>query len=117
MRRLILLPVVIALLSLIAIPAFGEISETTDPVGFRTVLCLANSDTFVSIPFIRPAEYVGAITSAAGNTITVSGSPWTTNQFVYAVSASNFRADVVVNGAINASDVGLVKSKSGTALP
>ena len=34
-----------------------------------------------------------------------------------AVSASNFRADVVVNGAITASDVGLVKSKSGTGLP
>jgi hypothetical protein len=33
------------------------------------------------------------------------------------VSASNFREDVTVNGAINSSDVALVQSKSGTALP
>src|SRR2546430_2155861 len=80
MRRLILLPLVIALPSLISLPAFGE---TADPVGFTTVSCLGNSDTFVSIPFTRPAEYVGAIASAAGDTITVSGSPWASNQFVY----------------------------------
>ena len=34
-----------------------------------------------------------------------------------AVSASNFREDVVVNGSINSSDVSTVKLKSGTALP
>jgi hypothetical protein len=33
------------------------------------------------------------------------------------VTGSNFREDVAVDGNINASDVGLVKSKSGTALP
>ena len=33
------------------------------------------------------------------------------------VDATNFRSDVTVNGSINASDVSLVKSKSGTALP
>ena len=31
--------------------------------------------------------------------------------------AANFRTDVNVNGSINASDIGLVKSRSGTALP
>jgi hypothetical protein len=31
--------------------------------------------------------------------------------------ATNFRADVTVNGSIGASDIGLVKSQSGTALP
>ena len=34
-----------------------------------------------------------------------------------AVTASNFREDVVVNGTINGSDVSAVKLKSGTALP
>jgi hypothetical protein len=29
----------------------------------------------------------------------------------------NFREDVTVNGSINSSDIGLVQSKSGTALP
>jgi uncharacterized protein (TIGR02597 family) len=84
MRRLILLPLVIALPSLVCLPAFSQTSVPTDPVGFTKVSCLANSDTFVSIPFTRPAEYVGAIASAAGSTITVSGNPWTGNQFVYA---------------------------------
>lgn len=57
----------------------------TDPVGFTTASCLSNSDTLVSIPFTRPQTFVGSITSIAGSTLTVSGSPgWTTNQFVYA---------------------------------
>ena len=58
-------------------------SVVTDPVGFTTVSCLGNSDTFVSIPFTRPSEYVGAIASVAGSTITVSGTPFVANQFVY----------------------------------
>jgi hypothetical protein len=33
------------------------------------------------------------------------------------VTASNFRSDVNVNGSINAADISLVKSRSGTALP
>jgi len=33
------------------------------------------------------------------------------------VTASNFRADVNANGSINSSDIGLVKARSGTALP
>jgi hypothetical protein len=34
-----------------------------------------------------------------------------------AVDASNFRADVTVTNSIDASDVGTMKSKAGTALP
>src|SRR5205085_14783 len=44
---------------------------------------LANSDTLINPPFTRPSEYIGAIATASGNTITVSGTPWTANQFVY----------------------------------
>ncbi len=68
---------------------------TTDPVGFVTpfttmpnqINMLANSDTLVSVPFTRIPAFTGAISSVAGNVITVSGSPgWTTSpqQFVYA---------------------------------
>jgi uncharacterized protein (TIGR02597 family) len=56
---------------------------TTDPVGFTTTSLPAASDTFLSIPFTRPPEFIGAISSASGSTITVSGSPWTASQFVY----------------------------------
>jgi uncharacterized protein (TIGR02597 family) len=51
----------------------------------KTASLLANSDTCVSIPFTRPPEFIGAIQSISGSTITVSGTPgWVGNQFVYA---------------------------------
>ena len=64
--------------------ADAQTTVATDPVGFTTVQCLANSDTFISVPFTRPAEFVGAVQSVSGSTFTVQGSPWTANQFVYA---------------------------------
>jgi len=33
------------------------------------------------------------------------------------VTSANFRTDVTANGAINSSDIGLMKSLSGTSLP
>lgn len=66
--------------------AFGQVA--TDPVGFVQPFATspnmpANSDTVVSVPFTRPPEFIGATTGATANTLTVSGTPWTTNQFVY----------------------------------
>ncbi len=56
----------------------------TDPYGFTTTQLLANSDTLISAPFTRTPAFIGAISSFAGNVITVSGAPgWTGNQFVY----------------------------------
>jgi uncharacterized protein (TIGR02597 family) len=76
-------------LSLVALLAFASFasaqSVTTDPVGFTTAACAANSDTLITTPFIRPPEFTGAIASVSGNVITLSGSPgWSANQFVYA---------------------------------
>ncbi len=48
---------------------------------------LANSDTQVSNSFIRPPEFVGATSAATSNTLTVSGSPFTANQFIYAAGS------------------------------
>ncbi len=66
----------------------AQTSVTTDPVGFTTTSCLANSDTYVSIPFTRPPEFNGtiqAVSSNPANTLTVNGTPgWGQNQFVYA---------------------------------
>lgn len=59
-------------------------SVTTDPVGFTTKACLANSDTILSPPFTRIPQFVGAIQSVSGSVITVSGTPFTASQFVYA---------------------------------
>ena len=41
----------------------------------------------------------------------------TKGQAVQSLSNENFREDVNASGSINGSDVSLVKSKSGTALP
>ncbi len=60
-------------------------TATTEPVGYNTISLLANSDTYVSVPFYRPAAFVGQAASVAGNVVTVSGTPgWTANQFVRA---------------------------------
>src|SRR5438105_12332621 len=72
---------------------FGQSPVMTDPVGFTTTSLLGNSDSYVSIPFTRPPEFVAGISSAAtsGTTgiITVAGNPWTPNQFVYGGTQHN----------------------------
>ena len=61
------------------------LTVVTDPAGFYTLALSSNSDTIVSLPFYRPAVFVGQIVSVANNVITVTGTPnWTPNQFVYA---------------------------------
>ena len=66
----------------------AQTSLTTDPIGVTTTSCLARSDTYVSIPFTRPSEFIGTVRSIAGNIITINGSPgWSDNQFVYAPSS------------------------------
>lgn len=68
----------------LATSGYAQTTVTTDPVGFNTVNCLANSDTYASLPFTRPPEFVGTVASVSGNTVTVSGTTgWTANQFVY----------------------------------
>jgi uncharacterized protein (TIGR02597 family) len=67
----------------------AQTSVTTDPVGFTTTTLLGSpntnidTDTFVSIPFTRPREFIGGIASTTATTITVSGTPWTASQFKY----------------------------------
>jgi uncharacterized protein (TIGR02597 family) len=78
---------------LLCIPAFPLDAQT--PMGFAEIGAydssnnylglLANSDTLVSIPFIRPPAYTGTVASVSNNVITVNESThWTANQFVYA---------------------------------
>ncbi len=59
-------------------------SVATEPVGFTTTPAGSNSDSYLSVPFTRPPEFIGPVANASGNTIAVSGSLWTPNQFVYA---------------------------------
>lgn len=60
---------------------------TTPPVGFNTVTCLPNSDTYCSVPFAQTWDFQGLISgtpSVTGEqaTITPQGTiSWTTDQF------------------------------------
>src|SRR5881392_2692792 len=68
--------------AVLLLPVFAQ-SAISEPVGFTTTSLLANSDTFISIPFTRLPEFTGTVQSISGNVITVGGSPgWTPNQFV-----------------------------------
>ena len=80
----------VAVYLLVVLKAAAQTSITSDPVGLTTTSCLAKSDTYVSIPFTRPSEFVGTVRSAGGNTITINGTPgWSNNQFVYAPSSQS----------------------------
>ncbi len=63
---------------------------TTPPVGFNTVTCLPNSDTYCSVPFAQTWDFQGLISgtpSVVGEqaTITPQGTvAWTTDQFATA---------------------------------
>ncbi len=82
---------VVSALSLFLLPAtqaFSQTTATTDPVGYTALPLQANSDTVVSIPFTRPAAFVGAIGSISSTngvaTITTASSPgWTAGQYKY----------------------------------
>jgi uncharacterized protein (TIGR02597 family) len=83
-----LLPLSAAALCALAVSsAVAQTTATSTPAGFVTLTCPANSDTRISIPLTRPPEFTGAVTTplpAAGNVITVAGTPgWATNQFVF----------------------------------
>lgn len=62
----------------------GQTTVSTNPCGYLEASCLAGSDTLLSLPFLRPAAFVGEVQSVSGNVITLSGTPGlTSNQFVY----------------------------------
>jgi uncharacterized protein (TIGR02597 family) len=91
-NRFLLLPFRLTVTILIGLWTFNttsaQVTVVTDPVGFTTTSLVgggpSGSDTFVSIPFIRPPEFIGAIASTTtAGTITVTGTPFTTSQFKY----------------------------------
>ncbi len=80
--------VALGALSLCLLPAsqgLAQTTATTDPVGYTALTLPASSDSLISIPFTRPAVFVGAIGSISSNVITTASSPaWTASQYKYA---------------------------------
>ena len=102
MNRLLPIAAALACSCLLGTLASAQ-TVATDPVGFvqpyaTSPNMLASSDTAVSLPFTRPPEFVGATTAATANTLTVSGSPWTANQFVYQSTPSQHNTYFVLIG-------------------
>ncbi|MFC4993917.1 TIGR02597 family protein [Rubritalea tangerina] len=66
----------IQIAGLSALTIFGSLSAvnaqsaTTDPVGYTTVTCLANSDTIVSVPFLNSTD---SISSSVSGSATADG--------------------------------------------
>jgi uncharacterized protein (TIGR02597 family) len=83
------------------------ISITTPTRSFTTVgsssisLSLpGNSDSYISLPFVRPATATTTVASASGNNITTTAS-WTPGQFVYSagVQTNTYYARVLTGAA------------------
>ena len=96
MRRFILLFAALALLAPAQITSAQVV--TTDPVGFTTTSLLGSSDTFVSSPFTRVPEFIGALSSTTASTITVAGTPWAASQFKYLSSPTQHNNYYVLIG-------------------
>lgn len=66
-------------------PAIGQ-SAATDPVGFITLNAGSAAAgtpkvSLISPTLVQPVEWQGAISTIAGTTITVAGTPWLAGQF------------------------------------
>ena len=101
MKRTTLLALALASLASFSWPTPAH-AETSAPVGFRTTSLLGESDSAISVPFVRPPAFVGSIQSTSGSTISVSGSPWTANQFVYAAGSQSNRYYALIGPATGA---------------
>ena len=51
----------------------SALSVSSEPVGYANLPLRGSSDSHISVPFTRPADFVGAVQSISGSTITVSG--------------------------------------------
>lgn len=90
----------------------------TPPAGFITLSLLGNSDTFVSMPFVRPAASAPTVVSYSGNIVTVAlptGQAWTSNQFVYVQgSQSNNYYARFASGALNGAIFAITANDTNT---
>ncbi|MGZ4972119.1 MAG: TIGR02597 family protein, partial [Limisphaerales bacterium] len=91
---------------------------STPAAGFISLSLLGNSDTFISLPFVRTAASSATVVSYSDNVVTVAqanGQPWTTNQFVYVSgSQSNTYYARFASGALNGMIFPVVSNETNT---
>lgn len=90
-----------SLLLSFALGAVAQTTVATAPVGVYRISLLGDSDTFVSLPFVRPEAASGVVAGFSGSIVNMQGSPaWGANQFVYQASLqTNTHYLLVVSGA------------------
>jgi uncharacterized protein (TIGR02597 family) len=67
-------------------------NTASEPIGFVQLPLRGNSDSYVSMPFLRPASGAGVVTSIASNVVlTAQQNPgtWSINQFVYSAGTQS----------------------------
>lgn len=90
----------------------------TPPAGFVTLSMPGDSDTFISMPFVRPAISAPTVVSYSDNVLTLtlaSGESWTSNQFVYVQgSQSNNYYARFASGALNGAMFPIIANDTNT---
>ena len=111
-RALIGLGIVSLVLS-VQVLAQGAVASA--PSGFYRIQLLGDSDTFVSLPFLRPAEGWGLVGSVADNVVTIGGSPgWTADHFVRAGVQTNTYFMLVCSGSLEGHYWGITDNAANT---
>jgi hypothetical protein len=104
-------------------PTFSGNTMTVNLIGVTdvqkiTVTLTGVTDTTAQVLPDTPVSVNMLIGDTNGNkTVNSSDIAQTKGQSGAPVTGTNFREDVAVSGAINASDIGLVKSRSGFSVP
>ena len=66
--------------------------NVSDPIGFVQLSLLGNSDSYVSVPFLRPAAGTASVSAIASNVLTAGQqypASWNANQFVYSAGTQS----------------------------
>lgn len=76
-------------------------SVTTTPVGAVSMEALANSDSFFSIPLLRPAVFEGTISAISGNVLTLAGADFSIDELRYeaGVQSNTYYAKISTGAA------------------
>ena len=80
------LPLLFSLTAIAMLPSSAE-TIRSKPMGMVKITSKKDSDLPFSIPLDRRPDYAGSALRVSGNEITVSGTPFTASQFVYAAGS------------------------------
>ncbi len=85
----------------------------SEPAGFQKLHLSGDSDTIVSLPFVRPESAVGIVTSVAGHQLQLSGAPrWTAGQLAYSAGSQPNTYQLLVRSGASEGRLFLITNNS-----